>query len=487
MKKEFFLILSFLLFILPITLTFSQTMDAPWFCQYATYDDEVNGTGYPTISVGVIKENTFAALIYRSSPNASYLVSYTDADSAKGRMGAYGYGSANSGFHQPWVSGFDVIELLEAYDIAVTKDSLIYVANNDVEHNILVFKMTADSIESTEYRMITGSDEIYSIDVDESGTVYVTQTGDSTNAGSLLIYEGIKAKTDEWQNTHILEPAKIITMPEAGYIRSVDVGPMGILYISNYTAKKIYCLIPTPEGGYNFNDNFFNLTDQPLASDGTTLNPGPWGLNIMPDKNLLFVACANNYQRSVGYEYGKIYVLHPMTGAVLDTIDTAAWNYLYTGAYSSRDGGTIPGNASGYASPYNIDFDENYNVYAVCYWGWSIDKWNYQGTLPEIQITPVDVEKDKLTPQKFVLHQNYPNPFNPSTTINYQLPKAGQVTLRVYDALGNLISILVDEYKSAGKYSVEFSQKNNNITSGIYFYELRCGEFNNVHKMLMLK
>jgi len=377
MKKEFLLVISFFLFILPYTFTNAQTMDAPWFCQYATYDDEVNGTGYPTISVGVIKENTFVSLIYRSSPNASYLVGYSDADSAKGRMGTYGYGGVNAGFHQPWISGFDVIELLEAYDIAVTKDSLIYVANNDVEHNILVFRMTSDSIESTEYRIVTGTDEIYSVDVDDEGTVYVTRTGDSTNAGSVLIYDGIKAKTDDWQNTHTLDPKKVITMPEPGYIRGVDVHSQGVIYVSNYTSKKIYLLAPAPGGDYIINDNFFTLTEQPIASDGSTLNPGPWGLNIMPDKNLLFVACATNFQRSVGYEYGKIFVLHPMTGAVLDTIDAALWNFTLTGGYLTRDGGTVPGNASGYASPYNIDFDENYNVYAICYWGWSIDKWNY--------------------------------------------------------------------------------------------------------------
>jgi hypothetical protein len=465
-------------------------MDAPWFCQYATYDDEVNGIGYPAISVGVIKENTFVALVYRSSPNSSYLVSYTDADSAKGRMGVYGYGSVNANFHQPWISGFDMIEMLEAYDIAVTKDSLIYVASNDAEHNILVFRMTADSIESTEYRIITGSEQIYSVDVDESGTVFVTRTGDSTNAGSVLIYDGIKSKTDEWQNTHVLDPVKTIAMPEPGYIRSVAAGPMGIIYISNYTSKKVYCLIPTPEGNYNFNDNFFSLTDQPIASDGTTLNPGPWGLNFMPDKNLLFVACATNFQRSVGYEYGRFYVLNPLTGAILNTIDTALWNFNLTGGYLTRDGGTVPGNASGYASPYNLDFDENYDVYAVCYWGWSVDKWNYQGTLPVIDISIVGVENEKTLPEKFVLHQNYPNPFNPATTISYQVAKEGQVTLKVYDALGNLVSKLVDEYKPAGKYSVEFSAKDNissGYASGVYFYEFKCGEFRDVQKMLLLK
>jgi hypothetical protein len=179
-----------------------------------------------------------------------------------------------------------------------------------------------------------------------------------------------------------------------------------------------------------------------------------------------------------------------LTGAILDTIDTALWNFNLTGGYLTRDGGTVPGNASGYASPYNLDFDENYDVYAVCYWGWSVDKWNYQGTLPVIDISIVGVENEKTLPEKFVLHQNYPNPFNPATTISYQVAKEGQVTLKVYDALGNLVSKLVDEYKPAGKYSVEFSAKDNissGYASGVYFYEFKCGEFRDVQKMLLLK
>ena len=79
------------------------------------------------------------------------------------------------------------------------------------------------------------------------------------------------------------------------------------------------------------------------------------------------------------------------------------------------------------------------------------------------------------TPVSFKLSQNYPNPFNPTTKISYALPKSGLVTLRVYDILGREVALLINEVKSAGNYSVDFSASN--FTSGVYFYKLETNGF----------
>ena len=81
--------------------------------------------------------------------------------------------------------------------------------------------------------------------------------------------------------------------------------------------------------------------------------------------------------------------------------------------------------------------------------------------------------------------ENYPNPFNPTTTIAYQLPKDGKVTIKIFDALGRGIKTLVDEFKSSGQYSVQFDASR--LASGIYFYSIRSGNYNAVKKMLLLK
>jgi photosystem II stability/assembly factor-like uncharacterized protein len=92
---------------------------------------------------------------------------------------------------------------------------------------------------------------------------------------------------------------------------------------------------------------------------------------------------------------------------------------------------------------------------------------------------------DLEAPALFELKQNYPNPFNPSTVINYQLPVSGDVTLKVYDVLGNEIATLVNEEKPAGSYEVEFNASE--LSSGIYFYKLQAGDFVETKKMILLK
>jgi photosystem II stability/assembly factor-like uncharacterized protein len=100
----------------------------------------------------------------------------------------------------------------------------------------------------------------------------------------------------------------------------------------------------------------------------------------------------------------------------------------------------------------------------------------------------IEVEID-FTPEEFVLNQNYPNPFNPSTRIQYAIGSRQFVTLKVYDVLGNEIATLVNEEKPTGEYEVEFSPESSikNPASGIYFYQLKSGNFVETKKMLMIK
>ena len=88
-------------------------------------------------------------------------------------------------------------------------------------------------------------------------------------------------------------------------------------------------------------------------------------------------------------------------------------------------------------------------------------------------------------PSIFRLCPNYPNPFNPSTTIKYSLPKAENITLKIYDILGRKVKTLVNEEKPAGNYSIEFNGKD--MPSGVYFYQIRAGVFTETRKMLLLK
>jgi len=107
-----------------------------------------------------------------------------------------------------------------------------------------------------------------------------------------------------------------------------------------------------------------------------------------------------------------------------------------------------------------------------------------------IQKIPVEVREETQRELNFSLKQNYPNPFNPSTRIQYQVSSNTYVTLKVYDVLGNEIATLVDEYKSAGNYEVEFSVKGG-LTSGVYYYQLKAGSgdgrFIQTKKMILMR
>lgn len=95
------------------------------------------------------------------------------------------------------------------------------------------------------------------------------------------------------------------------------------------------------------------------------------------------------------------------------------------------------------------------------------------------------VNDNSTIPQKFALEQNYPNPFNPSTIINFSLAKGGQVTLSVYDLLGQQVSELVNERREAGVYEVKFD--GSNLSSGVYFYRLQAGDFVATKRLLLLR
>ncbi len=122
---------------------------------------------------------------------------------------------------------------------------------------------------------------------------------------------------------------------------------------------------------------------------------------------------------------------------------------------------------------------------------------------PDVVITNVEDEKENIVnqPTEFVLEQNYPNPFNPSTKIRFVIPNEVRnlqdfssqasrndnalVTLKVYDVLGKEVATLVNEEKPAGSYEVDFNA--NGLSSGVYFYQLRSGDFVQTNKMVLLR
>lgn len=110
---------------------------------------------------------------------------------------------------------------------------------------------------------------------------------------------------------------------------------------------------------------------------------------------------------------------------------------------------------------------------------------DYDGTETLTNIVEVFLENSLV--KDFSLSQNYPNPFNPSTKIEYSLPTREFVQLKIYDVLGNEIASLVNEWKDAGNYSIDFNSSDLNLTSGIYIYKMNAGAFTSAKKFSLIK
>ncbi len=129
----------------------------------------------------------------------------------------------------------------------------------------------------------------------------------------------------------------------------------------------------------------------------------------------------------------------------------------------------------------NLALTHDLNLDRISY---RLKQIDFDGKFEYSDVVEVKVEK----PTQFILAQNYPNPFNPETTIHYQLPQAGHVTLKVYNVLGKEVAKLVDEQKTAGTHYCKLSTANYQLSSGVYFYTLKTDNgFAATKKLLFIK
>lgn len=106
----------------------------------------------------------------------------------------------------------------------------------------------------------------------------------------------------------------------------------------------------------------------------------------------------------------------------------------------------------------------------------------------QVHLGPVGIKQISSVVEGYSLEQNYPNPFNPTTKINFSLQRKDNVSLKVYDVLGNVVADLIkNEALSAGKYSYDFNSSEFNLSSGVYYYILKTEAFSSTKKMMLIK
>ena len=138
-----------------------------------------------------------------------------------------------------------------------------------------------------------------------------------------------------------------------------------------------------------------------------------------------------------------------------------------------------PGSVTLFANGNSVNFNGNN----------SGDQWNFAENKTINVDAPSDVDEEHII-SNYKLEQNYPNPFNPTTNFEFQIASAsggGFVSLKIFDALGNEVTTLIEEERPSGKYKVEFNADSYNLSSGVYFYQLKSGNFNSTKKFILIK
>lgn len=190
---------------------------------------------------------------------------------------------------------------------------------------------------------------------------------------------------------------------------------------------------------------------------------GPWDDSILPQYQFV------NWVKYYRYDNGQF---------ILDSTDDFD---IFNSSRWSKANWTFDGNRVDFV-PENVVIQDGMLILCLT----KKNELGFSGTIPQdtTNLTSVVDENQKL-PKESILNQNYPNPFNPNTKIKYTLSQNGNTQIFIYDFLGRRIKTLLNEYKNAGEYEVNFN--GDNLSNGIYIYKIISGDFSATKKMVLLK
>ncbi len=200
-----------------------------------------------------------------------------------------------------------------------------------------------------------------------------------------------------------------------------------------------------------------------------------------------------NISALISYNHPDVFGLCGLHSAAFWPNNYEAYNLIVNGPQENIKWSSIWGSYEGLytnmrsfrdyliSANYELDWLERPEGHSWGLWRATIDRmleYFYPGN-------PTGMISGNITPGNFILYQNYPNPFNPVTKIRWQQPAGCRITLKLYDILGNEVAILVNEYRPAGSYEMDF--RDGNLPSGVYFYQLTAGGFVQTKKMILIK
>jgi len=329
------------------------------FAQYEALYSNSEGTGNDAADrvtgIATLSEDNFVMIIHRESKGKFGIQKWTDADSVTGK----------GEMITEWVGGggFDVVPIWMAYQTAIDTNGYAYIANNDANHNILVFDVNGADAATVEFRMETGATNLYGIDVTEDGKVFVMGDTLIGTTEDVKIFDNITTGT--WETTHNDAPIATVDLPDGIYHGFAVESSGAFFYVSEYETGEVLKYVGDVTAGYTLDESFSFSADSLAA--GVAFNEG-----VNPPE--LYVTQDDLWSST--YDFGNTFVVEPFTGHQLDVIDHAAWmfkmneQYTGTGAYNKATG-----RSAGYTSVMDVDADENGNLYFVHYKAWAMEKW----------------------------------------------------------------------------------------------------------------
>jgi uncharacterized delta-60 repeat protein len=327
-----------------------------------------------------------------------------------------------------------------------------YVNDNDsLSFIVLKYEQNLDFVWASRFGQGVGNQNTIDMVIDNNSNIIITGTNSVT----------IDYSTVKFNPAGLVMWSKQYNSPTGWDIaRAIVKDNSGNIYISGSTgtsgfplAYKITTIKYSPEG----DELWVNPYDGTgIGADGYT------GYNLAIDD-----------EASV-YAIGQVYSNSNIVTIKYNTSGSFEWAKMFNGGTNNSSD-----------IPVAVGVDPNGNVFTAG----NTNNNNFT-TGNDIVIikyvqTPTSVEDEGSSVSSFILEQNYPNPFNPMTKISWQSPFSSYQSLKVYDVLGNEVVTLVNEFKQAGRYEVEFDA--GTLSSGVYLYKLTAGKFSETKKMLMLK
>jgi len=494
----------------------NSSYTGPGISQDNSVDLTTDGQGniYVTgISEGLNTSSDYATVKYNSSGAEQWVVRYNGSGNSNDKSSAIAVDSFGNVYvtgastvsgasldyttikyysdgTEQWISAYTGLGISYDYatDMAVDGSGNVYVigfSGPQYSYDYATVKYNPEGVEQWT-SLFEGSgnsvDKPKALALDHEGNVYVTG-----NSGYVYCHHGCTFYSDSIVTVKYKEDGveEWVAITNNGYVSALAVDNVGNAYMAGKIEGHFAVVKYNLDGEEEWlaKNGIGSASTIDVDGLGNSYVAGRLGedfatAKLNPDGELQWVVLQNNGSATslLIDEYENIYVTGNSDGDIVTIKYSTDGNQIWTAKYDGPDSYPVDNAIA-------IALDDSRNVIVT---GSSTgDYSSIYTTIKYIQIQVSVEEQGANIPKFYNISQNYPNPFNPTTTIEYSLPKTGNVSLIAYNLLGEEVTHLVSESQQAGYHKVIWDASN--LPSGIYFYRLQAGDFIETRKMILLK